>query len=93
MIDTILTSKKDPQFRDSWLYETFGTLQWTEELTSLYEQHEHHRIQCENYMRLQQADYCNLTTTWKTFDVDMLKTFLGKLDDNYTKVYSLQRFV
>lgn len=93
MIDTILTSKKDPQTRDIWLYETFGTLQWTEELKSLYEEYEHHRIKCENHMRLQQADYCNLTTTWKTFNPDMLETFLGKLDDNHTKVYGLKRFV
>ena len=92
-IDTILANKSNAQFRDIWLYNTFRTFDWTEELTTLYERYEHERLYCENLMRKQQSDYCDVNTTWQTFTVDLLEPLLGPIDDNHTKIFRLARFV
>jgi len=92
-IDTILANKSNAQFRDIWLYNTFRTFDWTDELTILYERYEHERLHCENLMRKQQSDYCNINTTWQTFTVDLLEPLLGPIDDNHTKIFRLARFV
>lgn len=91
IIDLILNNKASPTFKDIWLYNTFQCFDWTDELYKLYEDYEHHRIHCENLLRQSQSAYCDINTTWNTFSVDILKA-LGKLDDNYTKVFGLPRF-
>jgi len=92
VLDHIIVNKENATFKDIWLYNTFQTFEWDDETYNLYEQYEHHRIHCENKLRQSQSEYCNINTTWNTFNVDMLKPALGDLNDNHIKVYSNPRF-
>ena len=91
-LDYILKNKKNPMFRDIWLFQTLQRLDWDEEAYKLYDRHEHLRIACENKLRKSQSKYCDINTTWETFNVDLLKPLLGNLNKNYDKVYSNPRF-
>lgn len=91
-LDYIIEHKENATFKDIWLYTTFQTLDWDEDLAKLYKQHEYFRIHCENRLRKSQSKYCDINTTWKTFAVDLLKPALGQLNDNYFKIFSNPRF-
>ena len=92
-MDWIIDIKgSEAKFKDIWLCETHGVLEWNDELYEEYKQHEYQFVDEENWMRYDQREWADFTTTWDEFHPNQLKPFLGELDDNHTSVLGNSKF-
>lgn len=90
-LDHIIANKSSAAFKDIWLYDTHRLYEWTDDLHEEYKKYEYSTVNKENEIRKDQYIFCDVNTTWNEFEVTMLEPVLGKLDNNYDKIFSKSR--